>query len=145
MDIFKTNSRQTNPCHYSILIKNPMMDPFHRLVWVVYFKLKGKFSFSKTRFQSVKNVLRNLWTTLSVSQLQNGEWKPQRRIQHYINRIFRSQVGKAERAKWRCWQGCFMSLKEAASLCSQMESSSVTFSNVKILQALWTPFPENKK
>lgn len=36
-------------------------------------------------------------------------------------------------------------LKEAASLCSQMESTSVTFSNVKILQTVWTPFPENKK
>lgn len=118
------------------------MEPFYRLVWLVYFKLK--FSFLKTSFQSEKNILWNLWTTLSVFQLQNGEWKPQRRLQHYINWIFKSQVGKAERIKWRCWQGCFTSLKEAASLCSQMESTSVTFSNVKILQHCEFPFQRTK-
>lgn len=72
------------------------------------------------------------------------EWKPQRRIQHYVNWIFKSQVGKAERVKWRCWQGCSTSLKGVASLCSQMESTSVTFSKVKILQTLWLPFQGTK-
>lgn len=79
--------------------------------------------------QKSHNILWNLWTTSSVSQLQNGEWKPQRRIQHYIRWIFKSQVGKAGRGKCRRWWGCFTSLKASslryAIIWTRLESSSV--------------------
>lgn len=87
-----------------------MMEDLYRLVWLVYFKPISKWSFFKTLFQS-ETILWNLWTASSVSQLHNSEWKPQRRTQHYIDWIFKSQ-DKAGRGKWRCWWGYFTSLKD---------------------------------